>query len=209
MSGLLLPIDHPTALDQALQLLQTGNVLAFPTDTVYGVGAAGLDAAAVSRLFVVKERPLGQAIPLLLADPEDLGTVCPSIPPLALDIGRRYWPGALTLIIPAAPHLPASLLGGGSTVAVRVPDHPWLRHLIRRLGQPLAATSANLHGAANPRTAADVSTQLGARLSLILDGGPTAGDIPSTIVDVTMSTPRILRQGALTLDGEWGMGNGE
>ncbi len=203
MFGDIRSIDDPATLDRALNVLRSGNVLAFPTDTVYGVGAAGLDGAAVAQLFIVKERPQQQAIPLLLADPEDLSTVCPSIPPLALAIGRRYWPGALTLIVPAAAHLPASLLAGGATVAVRVPDHDWLRQLIRLLGQPLAATSANLHGGANPRTATDVAAQIGARLPLILDGGPTAGDVPSTIVDVTTSTPRILRQGALQIDETW------
>jgi L-threonylcarbamoyladenylate synthase len=193
-------IDHPTALEQALAMLHNGGVIAFPTDTVYGVGAAGLNDAAVGRLFVVKDRPHSQAIPLLLADPDDLADVCSAIPTLALDIGRRYWPGALTMVVPAAAHLPASLLAGGTTVAVRVPDHTWLRHLIRQLEQPLAATSANLHGAANPRTAADVQAHIGARLPLILDGGPTPGDIASTIVDLTTPAPRILRQGALILD---------
>lgn len=200
MSVALLSIDNPAALDRALDVLQGGGVIAFPTDTVYGVGAAGLDAAAVAQLFGVKGRPPTQAIPLLLADPDDLAAICSSIPALALDIGHRYWPGALTMVVPAAPHLPASLLAGGSTVAVRVPDHPWMRQLIRRLGQPLAATSANLHGKANPRTAADVEAQIGARLPLILDGGPTPGDVASTIVDLTTPTPHVLRQGALKLD---------
>lgn len=197
----MLAMNSPTASDQALNILRSGSVLGFPTDTVYGVGAAGLDDAAVARLYVAKERPTHQAIPLLLADAGDLATVCPSIPPLALEIGRRYWPGALTLIVPAAPHLPQSLLAGGTTVAVRVPDHDWLRALIRQLGQPLAATSANVHGAPNPRTADDVAYQLGTRLPLIIDGGPTAGDVPSTIIDVTGDTPRVLRQGALQIEG--------
>jgi len=192
---IILPIDNPVALDKALTLLQQGEVIAFPTDTVYGVGAAGLNSAAVAQLFAVKNRPRTQAIPLLLADPSDLGSVCPSVPAAAKELAARYWPGGLTLIVPAASHLPAELLAGGNTVAVRVPDHLWLRELIRRLGQPLAATSANLHGEPNPVSAAMVEARLGGRLPVILDGGPTPGDIPSTIVDVTGPEPKVLRLG--------------
>jgi L-threonylcarbamoyladenylate synthase len=102
--------------------------------------------------------------------------------------------------VPAASHLPAELLAGGSTVAVRIPDHAVLRDLIRRLGQPLAATSANLHGRSNPASAEDVAADLGPRIQLILDGGRTPGDVPSTIVDVTGDTPRVLRQGVVRVE---------
>ena len=200
MPALVLPITAPDALDRALLLLRTGEAIAFPTDTVYGVGAAGLDPAAVAKLFAVKDRPYTQAIPLLLADAEDLQTVCSAVPPLAAELAARYWPGGLTLVVPAAPHLPATLLAGGTTVAVRIPDHPAVRQLIRQLQQPLAATSANLHGGANPMSADDVLQQLGDRLPLILDGGPTPGDVPSTIVDLTGSQPKVLRQGVIRPD---------
>jgi L-threonylcarbamoyladenylate synthase len=191
--------DEPGTLEAALTLLRQGEAIAFPTDTVYGVGTAGLDSSAVGKLFAIKERPLQQAIPLLLADPEDLQRVCPAVPLAAAELASRYWPGGLTLIVPAAPHLPANLVAGGTTVAVRIPDHPWLRRLIRRLGQPLAATSANLHGGPNPASADAVVEQLGERLALIVDGGPTPGDVPSTIVDTTGALPKILRQGAVTV----------
>lgn len=195
----ILSIDSPTALDEALALLQQGEAIAFPTDTVYGVGAAGLNPTAVARLFAVKDRPRTQAIPILIADPSDLGNVCPTLSVAAEALAGRYWPGGLTLIVPAAPHLPAELLAGGDTVAVRVPDHPWLRELIRRLGQPLAATSANLHGEPNPISADMVKARLGGRLPLILDGGPTPGDVPSTIVDVTRPEPKVLRHGVVAV----------
>lgn len=193
----ILAIESPRALVEALALLQQGDVIAFPTDTVYGVGTAGLNSVAVAQLFAVKERPRSQAIPLLLADPSDLGSVCPSVPAAAAELAARFWPGGLTLIVPAALHLPAELLAGGSTVAVRVPDHLWLRELIRHLGQPLAATSANLHGEPNPVSADMVEARLGRRLPLILDGGPTPGDIASTIVDVTGPEPKVLRHGVV------------
>lgn len=187
-------------LDAALAELQAGSVIAFPTDTVYGVGADGLNAAAVLKLYTIKDRPLTHAIPVLLADLTDLPLISRSIPERAVLLAERYWPGGLTLVVPAAPHLPPELLAGGATVAVRVPDYAPLRTLIRRLAHPLAATSANRHGAANPATAQDVLAQLGDRLPLVLDGGPTSGDIPSTVIDLTRSTPRILRQGCVTVD---------
>src|SRR5262245_5519157 len=188
-------IHEPDTLDRALALLHAGEPIAFPTDTVYGVGAAARDATAVLRLYAVKQRPYTQAIPLLIADADDLASVADA-PPLALRLAR-LWPGALTLVLPAAPDLPPELLAGGTTVAVRLPDHAWLRGLIRALGEPVAATSANLHGGRDPQTAQDVAAQLGGALPLIVDGGPTPGPVPSTIVDCTTAEPRLLRAGAL------------
>lgn len=190
------PTDDPDTLEQALALLRAGEPIAFPTDTVYGVGAAALDAAAVLRLYGVKRRPRTLAIPLLIADHADLAAVAATAGPLAARL-TRLWPGALTLIVPAAPGLPPELLAGGATVAVRLPDHAWLRALIRTLGMPLAATSANRHGAPDPRTADEVAAQIGPDLLLIADGGPTPGPTPSTIVDCTGAQPRLLRAGAL------------
>src|SRR5438093_4500688 len=126
----VLSLPNPHALDQALALLRAGEPIAFPTDTVYGVGALALDPAAVRRLYAVKRRPLTLAIPLLIADRADLALVAAEVPQLAQRL-ERLWPGALTLVVPAAPRLPAELLAGGKTVAVRLPDHDWLRGLIR------------------------------------------------------------------------------
>ena len=199
MRTTILPINDPDTLVQALALLESGAVVGFPTDTVYGVGALGMDERAVLKLFEAKQRPLSQPIPLLLADPEDLQLVCPAVPAMATELARRYWPGGLTLVVPAGSPLPARLLAGGTSVAVRIPDHAWLRELIRRLGQPLAATSANLHGGPNPASAQDVLLQLDERIPLIVDGGPTPGDVPSTIVDVTGEESKVLRQGVIRL----------
>ena len=192
----VLSLLNPHALDQALALLRASEPIAFPTDTVYGVGAAVLDPAAVLRLYAVKRRPLAQAIPVLIADQSDLTLVATEVTPLAWRL-TRLWPGGLTLVVAAAPHLPAELLAGGTSVAVRLPDHDWLRALMRRLGAPLAATSANIPGGRDPQTAAEVVEQLGDALPLVLDGGPTPGPVPSTIVDCTGARPRRLRGGAL------------
>ncbi|MFL5804736.1 MAG: L-threonylcarbamoyladenylate synthase [Roseiflexaceae bacterium] len=193
---MILSLYDPDTLDRALAMLRAGEPIAFPTDTVYGVGAAALDAAAVLRLYAVKRRPLAQAIALLIADEADLDLVAATVPPAARRLAR-LWPGALTLVVPAAPRLPPELLAGGASVAVRLPDHDWLRALIRELGAPLAATSANRHGERDPQTAADVAAQLGGVLPLIVDGGPTPGPVPSTIVDCMGDAPRLLRAGAL------------
>jgi L-threonylcarbamoyladenylate synthase len=193
---LTIPISEPASFDRALALLRAGEPIAFPTDTVYGVGAAALNAAAVARLYTVKRRPLTQAIPLLIADEADLPLVADEVTPTARRLAR-LWPGALTLVVMAALGLPSELLAGGATVAVRLPDHMWLRALMRALGMPLAATSANLHRGRDPRTAADVAAQLGGALPLVVDGGPTPGPLPSTIVDCVGDEPRLLRAGAL------------
>lgn len=196
---MLVRLDDPEAFDLALKKLRASEAIAFPTDTVYGVGALALNASAVQRLFAIKRRPFSQPIPLLIADQGDLAAVASQITPLTQRL-MQLWPGALTLVVPAAPHLPSVLLSGGTTVAVRLPDHAWLRSLIRALGAPLAATSANIHGQPDPQTAADVSAQLGDNVGLVLDGGPTPGLVPSTIVDCTGAQPKVLRAGALSVE---------
>jgi L-threonylcarbamoyladenylate synthase len=187
--------DLAEANIQAQTLLHSGQAIAFATDTVYGVGALAANPKAILRLFAVKRRPFDRAIPLLIADLADLEQVASSIPPRAR-ILAQLWPGALTLVVPAAAHIAPELTGGRDTVAVRIPNQPWLRDLIRAVG-PLATTSANLHGQSDPQTADQVAAQLGDVLPLIIDGGATAGPVPSTIVDCTGEQLRILRQGAI------------
>jgi L-threonylcarbamoyladenylate synthase len=199
MTAIILPLSAPDALSHALTRLQTGEPIAFPTDTVYGVGVSALDARGVRQLYTIKQRPLSLPIPVLLADAADMEQVASHIPPLATRLANQHWPGALTLVVPAAAHLPGELIAQGTSVALRVPDHDWLRMLIRQSGHPLAATSANLHGAADTTTATAVYAQLGTSLPLILDGGPAPGGIPSTVVDCTGDQPRVLRQGGVVV----------
>jgi len=179
-------------------ILRLGELVAFPTDTVYGLGAHAFQPAAVARLYAVKERPARLPIPLLLPDPATLSDVCTDIPPLAWQLAERFWPGALSLVLRRAPQVPDAVTAGGPTVAVRVPDHPLVRELCRRLGAPLAATSANRHGQPPPVTAREVETALAGRIALILDGGSCPGGVASTVLDLTVSPPVILRPGPVT-----------
>lgn len=162
--------------------------------------------AAVERLYVVKERPRGKAIPLLLGDAADVERIARDVPALANRLIERFWPGGLTLVLWAQPHVPHIVTAGTGRVALRLPDHAVPRALARALGAPLAATSANLSGRSSPRTAADVLADLDGRVELILDGGPCAGGVDSTVVDLTVSPPRIARAGAVAADvlqAEW------
>lgn len=187
------------SVERAVALLQAGELVAFPTDTVYGAGAIVWDEDAVGKLYSAKIRSGHKAIPILLADPADLLLVASDLPPAALRVAERFWPGALTLVVPRNRRVPDIVTAGGDTVAVRVPDHDAMRALIRAVGAPLATTSANLSGEPSPVTAAEVAAQLSGRVSLILDGGPCPGGTPSTILDLTGDTPVILREGPLTL----------
>lgn len=194
----VLSAEAPGALDRAARALGRGQVVAFPTDTVYGLGAHAFLPDAVLHLYAVKDRPPHLAIPLLLPDAAALDAVCRDVPPQARALARHFWPGALSLVLPRAPALPRAVTAGGPTVAVRVPHHPLVRQLCHRLAAPLAATSANLHGGPPPATAAEVVATLAGRLPLILDGGPCPGGVPSTVLDLTVSPPAILRPGPVT-----------
>ncbi len=191
----LLLATEPHSLVLAAQLLRQGDVIALPTDTVYGVGALAFDAQAVAKIYAVKERPANKPIPVFVASTDDLGQVCGNIPPDVLSLLKEYWPGALTAILPASSALPGIVTNYGNTVAVRIPNHPVALNLLALLKAPLAVTSANLSGQPPPATPAKIKTQLEGRIPLVLDGGPAVGGVPSTIVDFTQLPPKVLRQG--------------
>jgi L-threonylcarbamoyladenylate synthase len=195
----VIAVDAPHAREHALELLQRGEVLALPTDTVYGVAADGFNADAIEKLFKAKLRPRDKAIPLLLADADDVEKVALEISDTARILAAKFWPGALTLVVRARENVPPILRAEGDTVAVRVPDYALVRDLARELGHPLAATSANLSGGANPMTAREAQAQLDGRILLILDGGATRGELASTVLDCTVTPPRVLRAGALSV----------
>jgi len=200
VATICLSAEAPDAVDRAVDALRQGEVIAFPTDTVYGIGAHAFVPQAVVRLYAVKERPAGMAIPLLLRGVEAMSLVCMDIPPLAWEIAAHFWPGALTLILRRAPAVPDAVTAGGPTVAVRVPDRPLVRELCQRLGAPVAATSANRHGRLPPVTAGEVHADLAGRIPLILDGGSCPGGVASTVLDLTVSPPAILRPGPVTAE---------
>ena len=184
----------PTQLDLAAQLLREHRLVAFPTDTVYGLGTLAFDGPAVLQLYVAKERPPEKAIPILIADLADLGQVALNVPSSAYRLMEVFWPGALTNVVPKQPHIPVEV-STVDTVAVRMPDLDLARQLLRLTG-PLAVTSANRSAGTNPCTAQDVLDQLAGRIAAIVDGGQTPGGVPSTVVDCTQAAPVILREGA-------------
>ncbi|MFD3165955.1 L-threonylcarbamoyladenylate synthase [Herpetosiphon sp. NSE202] len=188
--------DHGLAL--ALERFHQGQILCFPTDTVYGIGGSALDEAALGQVFAAKARPATVALPVLLADIGDLAKVAHTIPDLAWRLAEAWWPGGLTLVLPALANLPNILTADKATIAVRVPNHAQLRKLIGQFGTPIAGTSANLHGQPTPSTAQGIAEQLAGRVPLVLDGGIATGDQPSTIVDLSGERPSILRHGVIS-----------
>jgi L-threonylcarbamoyladenylate synthase len=194
----ILPATDPLAIPRALEILRAGGLVAFPTDTVYGLGCLAFDQMAIESIYIAKNRPLEKAIPILIADVDDLDRVTRDLPDLARRLASRFWPGPLTLILPKRADLPAAV-SATATVGVRVPDNDTARTLLRAAG-PMAVTSANLSGRESPRTVSEVIRQLDGRIPLVLDGGETGGGVPSTVVDVSGAEPVILREGPLTLE---------
>jgi L-threonylcarbamoyladenylate synthase len=189
--------EDPRALTRAIQVLRAGMLVAYPTDTVYGLGALVQDGEAIKRLYQVKGRGTEKAIPVLIGGMEDLTQVSSDPPQMALTLAERFWPGALTLIVPRREGLPEEL-SPDQTIGVRAPDHPFARALLKLAG-PLATTSANPSGEKSPLTADQVLGGLAGRFELILDAGRTPGGVPSTVVDCTGYVPRILRPGPISL----------
>jgi L-threonylcarbamoyladenylate synthase len=188
------------AVGQAAEVIRGGGVVAYPTETVYGLGALALHEAAVERIYGLKQRQRYKPLSILIEDPSELEGLVQTIPNSARALMARFWPGPLTLLFLAAGQLPSILTGRGGKLAVRVSSHPVARELVRAVGAPITATSANRSGAPSCRTGEEVLAQLGGRLELILDGGLTPGSEGSTIADVTVEPPKILRVGAIAAD---------
>ena len=198
------PVDprdpEPAAIALAAAVLQAGRLVAFPTETFYGLGADALDADAVARVFEVKGRPEDKPLLVLVDSVEMVTRLAAGVPEGARALMARHWPGALTLVLPAAARIPASLTGGTGTVGVRMPGHAVARALVTAAARPVTAPSANPSAAPPPVTAAAVRGYFDGRVELILDGGPTAGGAGSTVADCTVWPPRILRQGPVVVE---------
>jgi L-threonylcarbamoyladenylate synthase len=184
----------PAALGRAAEVLRAGGLVAFPTETFYGLGAAALDPAAVKAVFLVKGRAETKPVLVLVDSPEMVAGLA-EVSEQARRLMARHWPGALTLVLPARPMLPAELTAGTGTVGVRLSPHPIARGLVRALGGPVTAPSANISGAAPPTMAAEVLRAFDGAIALVLDGGATPGGQPSTVLDLSVDPPRVIRQG--------------
>ena len=185
-------------LEQGISILKQGGIVAFPTDTVYGLGAAVNLPQAVARVYEVKERPKNMPLPLLLADKSQIEEVAEPVPPIAWLLAAKFLPGALTIVLFKSKSVPDTVTGGGKTVAIRIPAHPVPLALARGVGTPIVGTSANLSGKPSALTAEEVYTQLDGKVDLIIDGGRCPGGRESTIVDLTGETPIVLREGAIS-----------
>ena len=195
------PIQPEAAyIAHAANLLRQGKLVAFPTETVYGLGADALNTAAVQQIFVAKGRPLSDPLIVHIADESSLEQLVTHIPPAARQLAQVFWPGPLTLILPADPRVPSIVTAGLANVAIRMPRHPVALALIRASGSAIAAPSANRFMHVSPTTAQHVYADLNGRIPLILDGGPCSVGVESTVLDLCSQPPTILRPGGISLE---------
>ncbi len=180
---------------RAAEILRGGGLVAFPTETVYGLGANALDAAAVARIFAAKGRPPNNPVIVHVASIAEARALAEEWPSAADRLAERFWPGPLTLVVRKRPHVPAIVTGGGPTVGVRLPGHPLARQLIAAAGLPVAAPSANRSNSISPTTAEHVLKDLTGRIDAVLDGGPTTGGLESTVLDLSTEIATLLRPG--------------
>jgi L-threonylcarbamoyladenylate synthase len=196
MQTLILPAEKPAAIESAIALLKEGEIIAFPTDTVYGLASDAFHAPGIIKLFEAKGRDSNKAISILVGSFDQVKTITNHMTKLAKKLTDKFWPGGLTVIVPRKENLP-ELISTTKNIGIRMPDHPVALELLQSFG-PLATTSANLSGGSNPQSAIDVFDQLNGRVPLILNGGICPGGIPSTVVDCTGEKPVILRLGAIS-----------
>ena len=192
---------RPSVLEQAADTLRTGGVAAFPTETFYGLAAAISNADAVARVFSVKGREATKPILVLIDSPVMVESLAAVVSHSARSLMARHWPGALTLVFPARPSVPTALTAGTGTIGIRWPAHAVAVGLVKALGEPVTAPSANPSEATPPRTPEEVLRYFDGLVDLVLDAGPTSGGAPSTVLDVSVDPPRLLRKGAVALEG--------
>jgi len=190
--------SDPQNIEKAAQLLRQGEVVAIPTETVYGLAANALDERAVAKIFEVKGRPSDNPLIVHIAAVEQLSALTSRLPDSAIKLADRFWPGPLTMVLPGSEIVPSLTRAGLGSVGIRLPAHPVARKLIRAAGVPLAAPSANMSGRPSPTSAAHCLEDLSGRVPVILNGGPCGIGVESTVVSLTENTPRILRPGAVT-----------
>ena len=197
MVSINLSTELNQAIRQAAEIISRGGVAAFPTDTVYGIGAHINSASAVKRIYVIKGREEIKPLQLLLASIQEIDRVAIEIPDEARALAEAFLPGGLTIVLKKSPSVPGLVTAGLDTVAVRVPGHPVCLELVKAVGAPIAATSANLSGRPSAIDAQEVRSQLGSQVDIIIDGGPAPLGMDSTIIDLTQNPPKLLREGAV------------
>jgi L-threonylcarbamoyladenylate synthase len=192
------PDPSSQSIEDIQSVLNSGGVIAFPTDTFYGLGADPFNPDALSKIFRIKQRPADKPLLILIHSLDQLEELTQEVTGNARKLMEHFWPGPLTLIFRAAPGLPDALTAGTGTIGIRLPDHPFTRRLLETLDRPLTAPSANISGTGELRTAQQVENALGEKLDLIIDGGPAPGGKPSTVLDTTTNPPTLIREGALS-----------
>ena len=198
METLIMDAREAGCAEAAAKIIKAGGLVAIPTETVYGLGANGLDPKAVAQIFVAKGRPNDNPLILHIADADQIDALCHDVPQSAYRLAARFWPGPLTMVLPAKPCVPKETTAGLPTVAVRCPDSPVTREIIRLAGVPLAAPSANLSGKPSTTAAEHVYHDHAGKIPMIVDGGACRVGVESTIVDLTETPPRLLRPGGIT-----------
>ena len=204
MKTVLVKVDpanpRMSEIEEAVSLLKAGELVAFPTDTVYGLAADVFNDEAVRKIFAVKERDTDKPLQVLIARKIDLNAIARDRTEALDRLASEFWPGPLTVVMPARDDFPRQVRCGRETIGVRMPSNPIALRLIEHFGAPVAATSANISGQRDPMTAGEVMQYLGGKISLILDGGPTSDNVPSTVLDISVHPPVIIRQGKLTAE---------
>ena len=185
---------------RAAECLRAGGLVAFPTETVYGLGAHALDRRAIQRLFAAKERPAHDPVIVHIAAVDDMVPLVTAVPSAARELAVRFWPGPLTIVLPRSSRVPDEITASLATVAIRVPSHPIARALIARAGLPVAAPSANLFSRPSPTLASHVLADLDGRIDIVIDGGPTDVGLESTVIDLSVTPPTVLRRGAIDIE---------
>lgn len=189
--------EKPETLKTIAAALLEDAVIAYPTETFYALGAAAFSRKAVEKVYRMKKRDAAKPLSVIVSDLDMVRDIAGRLPPAFRVLAGDFWPGPLTLVLPAAPRLPEFLSGPGRTIAVRIPPLVWLRQLVREISQPLTATSANLTGEKDLADPTEVAAVFQGKVDLIVDGGPSPGGAPSTIVDLSSAEPRILREGTI------------
>ncbi len=187
-------------VERAARILREDGVIAAPTDTLYGILANALSERAAAKVFAAKLRADSSPLPIFVSEIEDLSEYGRDVPDFAYRLASEFWPGKLTIVVPKSERVPALVSGGLDTVGMRIPGHPVPRSIVSALGAPVTATSANVSGSAPMTSASDVARELGGRLNLVFDGGQLAPSPPSTVIDTTVTPPKILRSGAIPLE---------